>query len=68
VSVTGISANVALDSGFSAAVNYSMIDTDLVNGDGTHMAIGAATRSTRSPLHANYGSFDWDAVRDLGGP
>jgi hypothetical protein len=49
--VTGISANVALDSGFSAAVNYSMIDTDgTVNGDGgTHMGIGAATRSTPSP-------------------
>jgi hypothetical protein len=34
VSVTGISANVALDSGFSAAINYSMMDIDLVNGDG----------------------------------
>jgi outer membrane protein OmpU len=41
-SVLGISANVALDSGFSVAVNYSMLDTDLVNGDATHMAIGAS--------------------------
>jgi outer membrane protein OmpU len=50
--VIGLSANVALDSGFSAAINYSTIDVGVPGAtllDGTHMAIGAATRSTRSP-------------------
>jgi outer membrane protein OmpU len=59
-SVLGISANVALDSGFSVAVNYSMLDTDLVNGDATHMAIGASYTFDAITVHANYGSFDYD--------
>jgi hypothetical protein len=32
LSVIGLSANVALDSGFSAAVNYSMIDVTGATG------------------------------------
>jgi outer membrane protein OmpU len=59
--VTGISANVALDSGFSAAINYSMLDTDLVNGDATHWGIGASYTFDAITVHANYGSFDYDA-------
>jgi outer membrane protein OmpU len=57
---TGISANVALDSGFSAAINYSMLDTDLVNGDGTHFGIGASYTFDAITVHANYGEFDYD--------
>jgi outer membrane protein OmpU len=65
--VTGISANVALDSGFSAAINYSMLDTDLVNGDGTHFGIGASYTFDAITVHANYGSFDYDTASPIFG-
>jgi predicted porin len=60
VSVTGISGRVALDSGLSAAVNYSMIEIDGVNNDGTHWGIGAAYTFDMISVGANYGSYDWD--------
>jgi predicted porin len=67
VSVTGLSANVALDSGFSAAVNYSMIEvtgaTAITGGndDGTHMGIGIGYTFDAITVAANYGVYDWDA-------
>ena len=67
VSVTGLSARVALDSGLSAAVNYSMIDVsgaDAITGgndDGTHWGIGAAYTFDAITVGANYGSYDWGA-------
>jgi outer membrane protein OmpU len=60
VSVTGLSANVALDSGFSAAVNYSMVEIDGANNDGTHFGIGVGYTFDAITVGANYGSFDWD--------
>jgi outer membrane protein OmpU len=59
-SITGLSGRVALDSGFSAAVNYSMIQLDGANNDGTHFGIGASYKFDAVTLHANYGRFDWD--------
>jgi outer membrane protein OmpU len=61
VAVTGISGRVALDSGFSAAVNYSMIEVDGANNDGTHWAVGASYTFDAITVHANYGAYDWDA-------
>jgi outer membrane protein OmpU len=60
VSVTGLSGRVALDSGFSAAINYSMIEIDGANNDGTHFGIGASYTFDAITVHANYGQFDWD--------
>jgi outer membrane protein OmpU len=62
--VTGISANVALDSGFSAAINYSQIDGTGADAleDGVHMGIGASYTFDAITVHANYGQFDWDAA------
>jgi outer membrane protein OmpU len=60
VSVTGLSANVALDAGFSAAINYSMIEIDGANNDGVHAAIGVAYTFDAVTIGANYGHYDWD--------
>ncbi|MDG4650589.1 porin, partial [Roseibacterium sp. SDUM158017] len=60
--VIGFSASVSLDSGLSAALNYSQIDgtgTD-ADEDGVHMAIGASYTFDAITVHANYGSYDWD--------
>lgn len=65
VAVTGLSANVALDSGFSAAVNYSMIEVDGADNDGTHWAIGAGYTFDAITIGANYGKYDWDAGATL---
>jgi outer membrane protein OmpU len=59
--VIGVSAHASLDSGFSAAINYSQIDTDVVNGDGVHMGIGASYEFDAITVHANWGQYDWDA-------
>jgi outer membrane protein OmpU len=61
VTWAGISAAVALDSGFSAAVNYSQVDGP-GNTDGTHMAIGGSYTFDAITVHANYGQYDWDAA------
>jgi len=61
VSVLGLSANVALDSGFSAAINYSTIEIEGANNDGTHFGIGASYTFDAITVHANYGAYDWDA-------
>jgi hypothetical protein len=37
-----------------------MLDTDLVNGDGTHFGIGASYTFDAITVHANYGEFDYD--------
>ncbi|MEJ6395773.1 porin [Gymnodinialimonas sp. 2305UL16-5] len=60
-SIIGLSAGVELDAGFSAAVNYSQLETDQF-GDGEHMAIGASYTFDMITVHANYGQFDWDAT------
>ncbi|MGP1357669.1 porin [Roseicyclus sp.] len=60
VAITGLSGRVALDSGFSAALNYSMIEVDGANNDGTHMGIGASYTFDAITVHANYGEYDWD--------
>ncbi len=68
ISITGISATVALDNGLSAGVNYSMIDVSglavvapgTASFSGTHMAIGASYTFDDITVHANYGQFDWD--------
>jgi outer membrane protein OmpU len=66
ISVTGISANVALDSGFSAAINYSMIDVSNpvsgVSEDGTHMGIGVGYTFDAITVGANYGAYDYDVT------
>jgi outer membrane protein OmpU len=62
--VLGLSAHVALDSGLSAALNYSAYDVDrpsLNQTDGTHMGVGASYTFDAVTLHANYGAVDWDA-------
>ena len=56
--IIGVSASVALDGGFSAAVNYSELDTDLVNGDATHIGVGASYTFDAITVHANYGTYD----------
>ncbi|MBY4894475.1 porin [Rhodobacteraceae bacterium N5(2021)] len=61
LTIMGVSATVALDSGLSAGINYSQISTFVVNGDGTHTAFGASYAFDAITLHANYGQFDWDA-------
>ena len=61
VAITGLSGRVALDSGFSAAVNYSMIEVDGANNDGTHWGVGASYTFDAITVHANYGAYDWDA-------
>jgi outer membrane protein OmpU len=64
VAVTGLSANVALDSGFSAAVNYAMINVDITGvtaTDGTHWGIGAAYTFDAITIAANYGQYDWES-------
>lgn len=58
VDIIGVSANVALDSGFSAAVNYSVLDSDIANLDGTHFGIGASYTFDAITVHANYGQYD----------
>ncbi|MGP1356419.1 porin [Roseicyclus sp.] len=63
VSVLGLSGHVALESGLSAAVNYSVFDTD---GDqGVHWGIGASYEFDAITLHANYGQYDWDVASGL---
>jgi outer membrane protein OmpU len=62
--VTGLSANVALDYGLSAAVNYMSIQVDGANNDGVHMGIGMSYAFDAVTLHANYGHYDWDAGAD----
>jgi outer membrane protein OmpU len=64
VAVTGLSANVALDYGLSAAVNYMSIQVDGANNDGVHMGIGMSYAFDAVTLHANYGHYDWDAGAD----
>jgi outer membrane protein OmpU len=63
-SALGMSSNVALDSGSSAAVNYTMFDAD--NGtdeiEGTHVGVGASCPFDAITLHANYGFYDLDAA------
>ena len=65
LSIVGISAVVALDSGLSAGINYSMIDYAgggaFLDFDGTHTAIGASYEFGDITVHANYGMFDWSA-------
>jgi outer membrane protein OmpU len=64
VDVIGLSANVALDSGFSAAINYSTIDVGVPGAtllDGTHMAIGVGYTFDAITIGANYGHYDWEA-------
>ncbi|MCU4652446.1 porin [Roseibacterium sp. SDUM158016] len=58
VTITGLSFALALDSGLSAAANYSIVDTFL--GDGTHWAIGASYTFDAITVHANYGAYDFD--------
>jgi outer membrane protein OmpU len=60
VSVLGVSGSVELDSGFAAAINYSTIEVDGANNDGTHMGIGASYSFDAFSVHANYGEYDWD--------
>lgn len=60
--VMGISAQVTLDSGLAVGVNYSTIDTDVANADGTHMAIGASYAFDAITVGVNYGQYDWDAA------
>ena len=62
--VTGLSLNVALDSGFSGAVNYSMINgtgTEALE-DGVHTGLGVSYSFDAITLHANYGHYNWDAA------
>ncbi len=64
VNVTGLSLNVALDSGFSGAVNYSIINgtgTEALE-DGVHMGLGVSYSFDAITLHANYGHYNWDAA------
>ncbi len=62
VDVTGLSANIALDSGFSAAINYSMVSiSGVANSDGTHMGLGVAYTMDALTIGANIGHFDWEA-------
>ncbi len=65
LSIVGISATVALDSGLSAGLNYSMIDYAgagaFVDFDGTHTAVGVSYSFGEFAVHANYGQFDWSA-------
>jgi outer membrane protein OmpU len=62
VSVIGVSAHVALDMGFSAAINYSELDADLENDARdfgiNHFGIGASYTFDAITLHANYGEYD----------
>jgi outer membrane protein OmpU len=65
-SVLGVSANVALDSGFAAAINYSVIEFGSAAAlgadiDGTHFGIGASYTFDAITVHANYGEYNWDA-------
>ncbi len=64
--ITGISATVALDSGLSAGINYSVINVNNPNAtynfSGTHMAVGASYAFGDITVHANYGQFDWDST------
>jgi len=64
-SVLGLSANVALDSGLSGAINYTAIETDLSAGDGVHWGIGASYTFDAITVHANYGQYDWEAASTL---
>lgn len=59
--VLGLSLSVQLDSGFSAAFNYSDIDGTgtLAARDGEHMAIGASYTFDAITVHVNYGEYDW---------
>jgi outer membrane protein OmpU len=65
LTVSGISATVALDMGLSAGINYSMIDVELsgfaADYDGTHTAVGVSYSFGEFAVHANYGQFDWSA-------
>jgi len=62
--ITGLSLNVALDSGFSGAVNYSIINgtgTEALE-DGVHTGLGVSYSFDAITLHANYGHYNWDAA------
>jgi outer membrane protein OmpU len=64
-SVIGVSAHVVLDMGFSAAINYSELDTSVPDGDATHFGLGASYTFDAITLHANYGQYDYGSA--LGG-
>jgi outer membrane protein OmpU len=61
--ILGVSLSIELDSGFSAAFNYSEIDGTGTRAavDGEHMAIGASYTFDAITVHANYGEYDWAA-------
>ncbi len=58
ISIMGASVNVALDNGFSAAVNYSELDSDN-NVDMTHWAIGLGYTQNALSIGVNYGEDDY---------
>jgi outer membrane protein OmpU len=59
----GVSGSLALDSGLTMTINYSMFDIDAATSfEGEHVAIGASYTIDAITLHANYGEFDWDAT------
>jgi outer membrane protein OmpU len=62
VTVIGISADVSLDNGLSAAVNYSELDSDVAGLDYTHWGLGASYTFDAITVHANYGTYDNGAV------
>lgn len=64
--VVGVSATVALDSGLSAGLTYSMFDYSgagaFLDFTGTHTGIGVSYTFDAISVHANYGVYDWDAT------
>ncbi len=63
--IYGISLDVAMDNGLSAALNYS--DLDGFGGNESHMAIGVAYTMDALTVAANYGQYDRTVGADRDG-
>lgn len=73
VDATGISASATFGGGFSAAIEYTMINAGTpvagIISDGDHIGVGIGYTTGALSMHANYGQYDWDdaAILDSDG-